>query len=314
MSESNAGLKLVNLKPATPLKKSIYGTNLANPVIPLKCLDSTRLEEPGGGGSGAGELGVVTKRLCHSQSSRTQHTYAGVVKKGQQLKLRLPELPIIPGTTAPTGTEVAPRALIKRKKGNKPHLPLNEGASKKYNERYQPPTKTPRQTKHNPTAGDQFNQEFFSKRPRRKKGRASSFQSTYLSAPEGFVGATQEPMCNSAFLDALRHTSSDNLGIWWRILGFAKLRQGPIKVSKYIKALEAVGFKPRNRSGSHVTFHAPTEFKDSHQGCKHSCLTLHIPHGANIEDIEVRDKATAIKEKYPIMVNTMYKVWKETRM
>ncbi|KAG8686811.1 hypothetical protein FRC11_008327, partial [Ceratobasidium sp. 423] len=69
----------------------------------------------------------------------------------------------------------------------------------------------------------------------------------------------------------LRGAKQDDIEVWWRVLGFTNQR-GPIKRDKFIKALRAVGFKPRNRDGAKATFNPPTNFSGS--GTR--ALALHL--------------------------------------
>ncbi|KAG8686812.1 hypothetical protein FRC11_008328, partial [Ceratobasidium sp. 423] len=208
MSDCKTSLKYANSKHAlatsTPLEKSLWG--LSDPIIPPKLLDSTRLEEPGGGGGG--RPGLVTKPAYNPPGSVTKYTYATAVGKDQRVTSpaspRQAEGLIIPRTSASTGDVGAPWTLVSRKKGAKQHRQFISGNFKEPNERYQLPTQKPGPIIRNPTAGNQLGQGLSRKKPRRKKAHNSLSPSTHLHPPKSPVQATPEPAVDHAFLGVLQ--------------------------------------------------------------------------------------------------------------
>ncbi|CUA76229.1 phosphatidylinositol 4-kinase [Rhizoctonia solani] len=293
---------------------------------------------------------VATMALYNYPSSLV-HTYAAAIRSGHQCKSpasrESAELPIVaPATTTSAETKEVSWSIVTIKKREKQPLPsgtlevgdsgllsqtilpryrqndprsnaasygsASTNGSLKYKKKRQSFTKATQQNR--PIIEDQFEQDFFNKGPHRKKDHASSLSNTHLSGPDKPTATTDESEVDTSFLEVLLGAGSDNLETWWQILGFAKVQQGPIKVSDCIEALEAVGFSLGRRNKSQITFCAPSELKETQWRSKLPCLTLHIPRGANVEDNGIRDIANAIRKKYPNMVNVMHKVWTETGM
>ncbi|CAE6413718.1 unnamed protein product [Rhizoctonia solani] len=304
MSDRTTNLKFMNSKlasPLGPLNKSIDGQNLDNPTTCSNLSDSKYLKESRGGGgceSGPAEAALGCSGATTLNSRDGDNT--GQPSKSRASPGRVERLI----TKTPTAAKEALKTL--------------------------PPSQKAEQIKNGSTIRARLSQEFFGKQPRRKKAKTSMPASTCPPTSANSTGATPEPVYDRVFFGVLQRTNSHHLQTWWRMLGFAKGRQGPVKVSKCIKALEAVGFQRRNGDGAQVTFNAPTEFEGGDQGLKLPSLTLHLrkglsatfcawltnylitsAHGANIEVVELKDKADSIKEKYPILVKTMRKMWEE---
>ncbi|KAH7332633.1 hypothetical protein B0J17DRAFT_771714 [Rhizoctonia solani] len=311
MSDRATNIELVNSKlasPTVPLNRRSNERALDKSVTYSQLSDSKYLEEPGGGC--VCESGLV--ETIQNHSGEVMHGFKGDDHTTPPYKSRVP-----PGRVerliikTPVVAKEALKTLVNRKdKKKSSSLPGKRGFNAS-NERHQSLPQKPEQIKNNFTIRTRLSQEFFGKQPRRKKAKTSTPANTCPPAPADSNGKSSEPVYDKVFLGVLQRTNSNTLETWWRTLGFEKVRQGPVKVSKYIKALEAVGFKRRNGDGAQVTFNAPTEFEGSEQGLRLPSLTLHIPHGTNIEVVELKDKADSIKGKYPIMVNTMHKMWKD---
>ncbi|CAE6443119.1 unnamed protein product [Rhizoctonia solani] len=294
--------------PLGPLNKSIDGQNLDNPTTCSNLSDSKYLKESRGGGgceSGPAEAALGCSGATTLNSRDGDNT--GQPSKSRASPGRVERLI----TKTPTAAKEALKTLVDRKNKKKSSPQPAKRGFNASNERHQPPSQKAEQIKNGSTIRARLNQEFFGKQPRRKKAKTSMPASTCPPTSANSTGATPEPVYDRVFFGVLQRTNSHHLQTWWRMLGFAKGRQGPVKVSKYIKALEAVGFQRRNGDGAQVTFNAPTEFEGGDQGLKLPSLTLHLPHGANIEVVELKDKAESIKEKYPILVKTMRKMWEE---
>ncbi|CAE6441621.1 unnamed protein product, partial [Rhizoctonia solani] len=278
-----------------PLEKTLNESNFNNPVIP-KLLDSTRLGEPGGGNSS----GRAVKPQFKRQELLLKGTYAAVASRGKSMPRIVEPLLTLDTSTLPPADDI-PWKIVVRKKNEKQHFPLTHAAFNEPRERYGLPLRNPEQVKRNPTTQNQYGQETFRKKTRRKKHRVGPPSEPHSPMAGSSVGVTPEPQSDDIFFGILQQTNSDNLETWWRILGFEKTWRGSIRVAKYIKALEAVGFTRRNGDGSQVTFNPPIKFERSRQGLRLPPITLHIPHSASIEDVELRDKRKSIKENYPIL-------------
>ncbi|CAE6441629.1 unnamed protein product [Rhizoctonia solani] len=105
----------------------------------------------------------------------------------------------------------------------------------------------------------------------------------------------------------LQQAKQDDLEVWWTILGFTNQRR-PVKQEKFVKALYAVGFTLRNQNGAQVTYNPPASLREANAYGR--ALTLHLPHGTNIEKVELKNKGKTIKKLYPSLVDTMRELWR----
>ncbi|CAE6406123.1 unnamed protein product [Rhizoctonia solani] len=119
--------------------------------------------------------------------------------------------------------------------------------------------------------------------------------------PERSNGGLEDTPCTvheDSPLDDSINMKREFLEIWWQILGFTRQRRR-LKQDDFVKALAAMGFTVRNRDGAQVSYRPPPNFEST------KALTVHFPHGVNIEYTELKNKAKTIEKQYPKMVDML---------
>ncbi|KAL5632262.1 hypothetical protein ACGC1H_000310 [Rhizoctonia solani] len=257
---------------SAPTKKSLYGSNLDNPVNDRQLLDSTRLiTEPGGAGH------LPSSGAYHAQSTGPKLANA----KALPLSFKDVLCSGLPKVEAPSKDEVT--RLVSRilqakpewqvvRNGKKGRSTDSETGSVVSSQSYQssdrnfPLARRPVLIKRKSSASTGNRQPPAGKRLKKPPGppaSALSERSNDCSEATSYTLQEDSPLDDSIKL------KREVLEIWWQILGFTRQRGG-LKQDDFVRALAAMGFTVRNRDGAQVSYRPPPNFEST------QALTVHL--------------------------------------
>ncbi|KAJ1300275.1 hypothetical protein OPQ81_005102 [Rhizoctonia solani] len=262
--------------PQSTAHKSLYGVTLNDPVKGRQLLDSTRLHtDPGGRGdpptSGISAAQSVTRDKTNLKTG--SYTYSAALRSGLSVEKFSKKEEVkhtVPNLIKTTAQDDLGWQEVRSKKQTSCRVPpdsntVTSDSERQYGSKYFPraPQATP--VKRAPSAGEQ-RLTVGKKSVKKPPGpTASSLQG--CNQPKDAV----YPLHRDPLFVRLTEVKLEYLQTCWQALGFSS-QKGPIKRDRFIKALEAIGFKFRNGDGAQVSYKPPDDLKNHH------ALTLHLPH------------------------------------